>query len=56
MKKESVKQAFLRRKKKLPLKTVYYLSFLFFMIPTIAIYIFFQKYILAGVAAGAVKE
>ncbi|EOS28807.1 multiple sugar transport system permease [Lachnospiraceae bacterium 28-4] len=26
------------------------------MIPTIAIYIFFQKYILAGVAAGAVKE
>ncbi len=26
------------------------------MIPTIIIYIFFQKYILAGVAAGAVKE
>ena len=26
------------------------------MIPTILIYIFFQKYILAGVAAGAVKE
>ena len=26
------------------------------MIPTIAIYVFFQKYILAGVAAGAVKE
>lgn len=26
------------------------------MVPTIAIYIFFQKYILAGVAAGAVKE
>ena len=26
------------------------------MIPTIAIYIFFQQYILAGVAAGAVKE
>lgn len=26
------------------------------MIPTIAIYIFFQKYILAGIAAGAVKE
>lgn len=26
------------------------------MIPTIMIYIFFQKYILAGVAAGAVKE
>ena len=26
------------------------------MIPTIAIYIFFQKYILAGVAAGGVKE
>ena len=26
------------------------------MIPTLAIYIFFQKYILAGVAAGAVKE
>lgn len=26
------------------------------MIPTIAIYLFFQKYILAGVAAGAVKE
>lgn len=26
------------------------------MIPTIAIYIFFQKYILAGAAAGAVKE
>lgn len=26
------------------------------MIPTIALYVFFQKYILAGVAAGAVKE
>lgn len=26
------------------------------LIPTIAIYVFFQKYILAGVAAGAVKE
>ena len=26
------------------------------MIPTVLIYIFFQKYILAGVAAGAVKE
>ncbi|WMC92872.1 carbohydrate ABC transporter permease [Kineothrix sp. MB12-C1] len=26
------------------------------MIPTIAIYVFFQRYILAGVAAGAVKE
>ena len=26
------------------------------MIPTIAIYVFFQKYILAGIAAGAVKE
>lgn len=26
------------------------------MIPTIVIYVFFQKYILAGVAAGAVKE
>ena len=26
------------------------------MLPTIIIYIFFQKYILAGVAAGAVKE
>ncbi len=26
------------------------------MIPTIALYIFFQRYILAGVAAGAVKE
>jgi len=26
------------------------------MIPTIIIYVFFQKYILAGVAAGAVKE
>ena len=26
------------------------------MVPTIALYIFFQKYILAGVAAGAVKE
>lgn len=26
------------------------------MLPTILIYIFFQKYILAGVAAGAVKE
>lgn len=24
--------------------------------PTIVIYVFFQKYILAGVAAGAVKE
>lgn len=26
------------------------------MIPTIALYVFFQKYILAGIAAGAVKE
>jgi multiple sugar transport system permease protein len=26
------------------------------MIPTILIYLFFQKYILAGVTAGAVKE
>ena len=26
------------------------------MVPTILLYIFFQKYILAGVAAGAVKE
>lgn len=26
------------------------------MLPTIALYVFFQKYILAGVAAGAVKE
>ena len=26
------------------------------MLPTILIYIFFQKYILAGVAAGAVRE
>ena len=26
------------------------------MLPTIVIYVFFQKYILAGVAAGAVKE
>lgn len=26
------------------------------MLPTILIYIFFQKYILAGIAAGAVKE
>ena len=26
------------------------------MLPTIVIYVFFQRYILAGVAAGAVKE
>ena len=26
------------------------------MLPTIVIYLFFQKYILAGIAAGAVKE
>ena len=26
------------------------------MLPTILIYVFFQRYILAGVAAGAVKE
>ena len=26
------------------------------MLPTILIYLFFQKYILAGIAAGAVKE
>ena len=26
------------------------------MLPTVLIYLFFQKYILAGVAAGAVKE
>lgn len=32
MKKESMKQEFLYRKKKLPLKTVYYLSFLFLIV------------------------
>lgn len=26
------------------------------MLPTILIYVFFQRYILAGIAAGAVKE
>ena len=26
------------------------------MLPTILIYLFFQRYILAGIAAGAVKE
>ena len=26
------------------------------MLPTVVLYVFFQKYILAGVAAGAVKE
>lgn len=26
------------------------------MIPTVLTYVFFQKYILAGIAAGAVKE
>ena len=26
------------------------------MLPTVLIYVFFQRYILAGVAAGAVKE
>ena len=31
-------------------------GFIVIMLPTILIYLFFQKYILAGVAAGAVKE